>query len=96
MEHPWVCRGLVGKLRRTPNRRKTHVLVQKKGHETSWISSTYNSVKCVLECGPVTSQIISIKISASLNNVTVIQVYDQTSYYTNEDIEEFYRKLKKQ
>ena len=50
-------------------------------------------VNCVLSCTPISSRVISIRISAKPHNLTIIQVYAPTSDHTDEEIEEFYELL---
>jgi len=47
----------------------------------------------VLDCWPVSSRIISIRLAASPFNVTIIQVYAPTSACEEDRIEEFYHDL---
>ena len=47
----------------------------------------------VLECRPISSRIISIRLKASPFNITIIQVYAPTTDHDDEEIEEFYNKL---
>lgn len=47
----------------------------------------------VLECRPISSRIISIRLKASPFNISIIQVYAPTTDHDDEEIEEFYNKL---
>jgi len=52
-----------------------------------------DSLNSVLECRPISSRIISIRLSARPKNLSTIQVYAQTSSHTDEKIESFYQDL---
>ena len=52
-------------------------------------------VKSVINCRPINSRIISIRIAAAPLNITIIQVYAPTSDYDDEEIEGFYEDLDK-
>ena len=47
----------------------------------------------VISCTPISSRLISIRISAKPHNMTIIQVYAPTSDHEDEEIEEFYELL---
>ncbi|PVD33204.1 hypothetical protein C0Q70_04455 [Pomacea canaliculata] len=47
----------------------------------------------VISCTPVSSRLISIRISARPHNLTIIQVYAPTSEHEDEEVEEFYEEL---
>lgn len=47
----------------------------------------------VISCTPVSSRLISIRISARPHNITIIQVYAPTSEHEDEEVEEFYEEL---
>jgi len=61
-----------------------------------------DTVLFVMECRPVTSRLISIRIAAVPKNITIIQAYAptssqayaSTSSYSEEDIDSFYEELK--
>jgi len=46
-----------------------------------------------MECRPVTSRLISIRIAAVPKNITIIQAYAPTSSYSEDDIDSFYEEL---
>lgn len=50
-------------------------------------------VKSVMECEPVSSRIIRIKINVSPRNLSFIQVYDPTSDSNDDEIDLFYSEL---
>lgn len=50
-------------------------------------------VGTVISCTPVSSRLISIRISARPHNITIIQVYAPTSDHDDEELEEFYEQL---
>ncbi|MGL4418375.1 MAG: reverse transcriptase domain-containing protein [Plesiomonas shigelloides] len=50
-------------------------------------------VGTVISCTPVSSRLISIRISARPQNLTIIQVYAPTADHDDEEIEEFYEQL---
>ena len=52
-----------------------------------------DTVNSVMGCRPVSSRIITIRIRASLFNITIIQAYAPTSDYDDTDIEAFYEQL---
>ena len=43
--------------------------------------------------GPVSSRLITIRLKASLFNITIIQAYAPTTEYDDDDIEDFYDHL---
>ena len=47
----------------------------------------------VVSCTPVSSRMISIRISAKPHNVTIIQVYAPSTDHDDEEVEEFYELL---
>ena len=47
----------------------------------------------ILSCTPVSSRIISIRVSARPKNVTIIQVYAPTTDHEDHEIEEFYEQV---
>ena len=47
----------------------------------------------IIECRPISSRLISIRIAASPMNITIIQVHAPTSTHTEEEIEDFYQEL---
>jgi exonuclease III len=52
-------------------------------------------VNSVISCTPVSSRLISIRISARPHNITIIQVYAPTSDYEDEEIEKFYEEIER-
>lgn len=50
-------------------------------------------IRSVMECEPVSSRIIRMRLSASPRNLTIIQAYAPTSASSDEDIENFYSEL---
>ncbi|XP_069982173.1 craniofacial development protein 2-like [Penaeus vannamei] len=50
-----------------------------------------NSVKSVLECTPISSRIISIRLAAKPQNISIIQVYAPTKASDEEILEQFYK-----
>nr|XP_027209727.1 uncharacterized protein LOC113803201 [Penaeus vannamei] len=52
-----------------------------------------NSVKSVLECTPISSRIISIRLAAKPQNISIIQVYAPTKASDEEILEQFYKEL---
>ena len=50
-------------------------------------------VGSIISCTPISSRLISIRISARPYNITVIQVYLPTSDHEDEEVEQFYEKL---
>ena len=61
-------------------------------HGVAFIVNKVNT-NAVIECTPVSSRIISIRLSASPHNLTIIQAYAPTSDYSDEQIEVFYEEL---
>ena len=47
----------------------------------------------VISCTPISSRMISIRISAKPHNITIIQVYAPTTDHTDDEVEEFYELL---
>ena len=50
-------------------------------------------VGAVLECQPVSSRLISIRLRAAHFNITIIQVYAPTSGHDDSEVDHFYRQL---
>ena len=50
-------------------------------------------VKRVIECRPISSRLMTVRLSASPFNITIIQVYAPTSSYDDSEVGEFYREL---
>ena len=50
-------------------------------------------VNTVMECCPVSSRLITIRLRAVPFNITIVQAYPQTSDYDENKIEEFYDQL---
>ncbi len=48
------------------------------------------SANSVISCTPISSRIISIRVSAKPHNMTIIQVYAPTSDHDDDEIEELY------
>ena len=48
---------------------------------------------CVISCTPVSSRLISIRISAKPHNITILQAYVPSSDHEDEEVEEFYKQL---
>ena len=46
-----------------------------------------------LGCPPVSSRLISIRLGAAPLNITVIQVYAQTSGHDDSEVDHFYQQL---
>lgn len=53
------------------------------------------TIGSVLGCAPLSCRLISIRLSAKPNNITIMQVYAPTTDYDDQDIEEFYEQLEK-
>ena len=53
-----------------------------------------DTVNAVMECHPISSRLISIRLAATPKNISIIQVYAPTSTHTEEEIETFYQDLK--
>ena len=49
---------------------------------------------CVLGCTPISSRLITIRVSAKPMNVTIIQVYAPTSDHEDQEVEELYEQIK--
>ena len=54
-----------------------------------------NIMKSVMGCRPISSRLISIHLRADPFNITVIQVYAQTTDYSDDQIENFYSQLQR-
>ena len=52
-----------------------------------------NKINSVINCTPISSRLISIRIAARPMNITIIQVYAPTSDYDDEAVETFYEEL---
>ena len=52
-----------------------------------------DTVNAIMGCRPVSSRLITIRLKASLFNITIIQAYVPTTDYDNDDIEDFYDQL---
>ena len=63
-----------------------------KRHERG-VGFLVNTTRSVLECNPISSKIIQIKIAAQPHNLDIIQIYAPTSSSTEEEIESFYDEL---
>ena len=50
-------------------------------------------VKGIIGCRPISSRLMTVRMRASPFNITIIQVYAQTSSYDDSDVGEFYREL---
>ena len=50
-------------------------------------------VSSIIKCTPISSRLISIRISAKPHNITVIQVYEPTADHEDEGVEQFYKQL---
>ena len=50
-------------------------------------------VGSIINCTPISSRLISIRISARPYNITVIQFYAPTSDHENEEVERLYEQL---
>ena len=50
-------------------------------------------VSAVLDCRPVSSRLIAIRLRAAPFNVTIIQVYTPTSGHDDNEVDNFYRQL---
>ena len=48
---------------------------------------------CVLECQPISSRVISIRLRATPFNITVLQAYAPTTSHDDDVVEEFYTQL---
>ena len=47
----------------------------------------------IISCTPISSRLISIKISATSHNIPVIQVHAPTSDHEVKEVEQFYEQL---
>ena len=52
-------------------------------------------VSAVLECRPVSSRLISIRLRAAPFNITILQVYATASGHDNTGVDQFYQQLQK-
>ena len=52
-------------------------------------------VNCVINCEPISSRIIKIRLNALPFKVTIVQVYAPTSEHPDEEVENFYQLLNK-
>ena len=52
-----------------------------------------DTVKAITGCRPVSSRFTTIRLKASPSNITIIQSYTPTTYYDDDDIEDFYDQL---
>ena len=52
-----------------------------------------STLKSVLECAPISSRIITIRIAAEPKNITIIQIYAPTTSHKDEEVEHFYEEL---
>ena len=50
-------------------------------------------VGCIISCTPISSRLISIRISTRTHSITVIQVYAPTSDHDDEEVEQFCEQL---
>ena len=50
-------------------------------------------VPSIISCTPVSSRLISIRVSSKPQNITIIQAYAPTSDYDDDQVEEFYENL---
>ena len=50
-------------------------------------------VKGVIDCRPISSRLMTVRLRASPFNSTIIQVYAPTSSYDDSGVNEFYREL---
>ena len=65
---------------------------EKQQHGVGFIANR-TRIKSVISCIPVSSRIITIRISAKPKNITLIQAYAPTSTYDDDLVEEFYEQL---
>ena len=54
-----------------------------------------NTVNCVMNCCPISSRLITIRLISSPFNITTIQAYAPTSNYSYDDVEYFFKELQK-
>ena len=52
-----------------------------------------NKIDSVISCTPISSRLMSIRIAAKPQNITIFQVYAPTTDYSDETVEEFYEEL---
>ena len=50
-------------------------------------------VKSVIRCRPISSRLMTVRLRASPFNITIIQVYESTSSYDDNDVDESHREL---
>ena len=53
----------------------------------------HKDIVSVIGCRPISSRLMTVRLRASLFNITIIQVYAPTFSYDDSDIDEFYREL---
>eukprot|EP00794_Sanderia_malayensis_P004079 gene4079-biopygen2550 len=53
-----------------------------------------DTVRAVMECEPISSHMIRIRLSANPRNLTIIQIYAPTSTTKDEDVDAFYDELR--
>ena len=61
-------------------------------HGVAFIVKKEN-INSIIECTPISSRLIKIRVSAKPKNVTIIQVYAPTSDYEDKEIETFYESI---
>ena len=64
----------------------------KHGHGVAFLVHK-DIMNTVMECHPVSSRLITIRLRAVPFNITLVQVYAPTSDYNDNKIEEFYDQL---
>ena len=52
-----------------------------------------DTVNVIMECRPVSSRLITIRLTASMFNITIIQAYGPATDYHDDKIEDFYDQL---
>ena len=52
-----------------------------------------NTISSTIDCTPISSRLMSIRIAAQPHNITIIQVYAPTTDYDDVAIEEFYESI---
>ena len=50
-------------------------------------------IGCILSCTPVSSRIITLRVSARPKNVTIVQAYAPTTDHEDQEVEAFYEEL---
>lgn len=65
---------------------------QKHQHGVAFIVNK-SRLNSIISCTPISNRIITMRMSAKPQNITIIQVYAPTSDYEDEVVEEFYEKL---